>query len=165
MIFIIRGRIDPRTSQAWRCRKEFSIFRNFHFNKWIIIILRKSWFFMENHTGQKQILIFSDYISTLSQQKPIEFGEIEKTEQSSAVCSKMYPSGFSIWLILFAHQRKKKKVQVPNSRNRPFTVLGEFSELFRLERLLCTMSGKVYIFPIIFSAKYFGLREIYICYS
>ena len=72
MIFVIKRRIDPRTSRARRCRKNLPISRDFHLNEWKILIRQKSSVCPENYTGQNKF-IFSDYISTLSGRKPIEF--------------------------------------------------------------------------------------------
>ena len=76
-------------------------------------------------TPVKKILIFSDSISTLFPWKPIDFGQIKKTEQSNAVFSKLPSSGFSVRFFLL-DRRNISDVQVPNSRNLPFTVFMNF---------------------------------------
>ena len=47
-------------------------------------------------SSNQKIMIFSNYISTLSGRKPIDFGESKRTEHSNAVFSKLGSSGFPI---------------------------------------------------------------------
>ena len=113
MIFAFRMRINPRHSEARRSGKEPLISRNFHLNKLKIWIWRKSLLFPENYTGRKKNLDFFklhfDFVPTETDR--IRGNWNEKTERPSAVCSKIYLSGFSIWLILLDqdHTNVRKK--------------------------------------------------------
>ena len=142
MILVIRRRVDQRTSHARRCRKEFSIFWTIYWNEWKIWIRQKSWVFHENYTGQKNPKFFwlnFEFVS--SETDRIRGNRNDRTVQRSSLQN----VSFGIFdLINFArsesHPRNVSEVQVPNSRNRPFTVLGEFSYFFRNGRVLRTIS-------------------------